>query len=379
MTGYRCDLCESKNLMRTYAPLMSRRKATIYVCNTCGLVQSFLRGRNDLKKQPRLSYGADFGNLRYHKGIMASRAITFLRRSIDIKKRKHILDIGSNRGDILQRLRRIHPLARFTGVEPDRRVIGSYSSKEWLRIYGGRFEETRFKAGSFDLIVCFHTLEHVDSGRAFLEKIRRILSPEGVLYLEVPNLDAIGEKAIVEEFFIDKHRYFYDRSTLSRLLAVCGFKVLAEEIRTISLGMVAAKTEKDISPRFAGPASLIKLKIKRYENDLTKNISHLHTLTDFIRRNSGKRIILWGAGRIFNALISHTDLKPRDIGGVVDTFLIADTIRGFKILRPERSRKIRPDMVIIMSREYAGEIRKKARKIYGKGVRVISYKELLNV
>lgn len=40
---------------------------------------------------------------------------------------------------------------------------------------------------SFDVIVCFETIEHVDDSETVLDELRRVLRPEGVLALSTPN------------------------------------------------------------------------------------------------------------------------------------------------------------------------------------------------
>lgn len=46
-----------------------------------------------------------------------------------------------------------------------------------------------FEASSFDMVVSFETIEHVDADKqeAFLREIRRVLKPEGVLIMSTPN------------------------------------------------------------------------------------------------------------------------------------------------------------------------------------------------
>jgi predicted SAM-dependent methyltransferase len=117
-----------------------------------------------------------------------------------------------------------------------------------------------FPSGSVDVIYASHFLEHLrrEDARAFLREARRLLRPDGVLRLVVPDLAAIIElyrQARVErnpqaadEFFenlwvVDKglgryprwfrplkaflrtdvHHWMYDEASLSALLAETGF------------------------------------------------------------------------------------------------------------------------------------------------------------
>jgi len=75
-----------------------------------------------------------------------------------------------------------------------------------------------FEDGSFDAVVVSDVLEHVFDDRAALVNCRRVLAPNGVLVLNVPYGDDIG----------DHHVRVYTRATLHRLLASTGFTVVRE-------------------------------------------------------------------------------------------------------------------------------------------------------
>ena len=43
------------------------------------------------------------------------------------------------------------------------------------------------RSGSVDLIACFETLEHMESGEDLVDELRRVLAPDGMLFLSTPN------------------------------------------------------------------------------------------------------------------------------------------------------------------------------------------------
>jgi ubiquinone/menaquinone biosynthesis C-methylase UbiE len=51
----------------------------------------------------------------------------------------------------------------------------------------GDVGDLQFKDDSFDLIVCFETIEHVDDGAAVISEFRRVLRPDGLLLISSPN------------------------------------------------------------------------------------------------------------------------------------------------------------------------------------------------
>lgn len=74
-------------------------------------------------------------------------------------------------------------------------------------VEGARFvtvgiHDLPFEDGSFDLIVCFEVLEHVDRAPEAIAELTRVLSPDGVLAMSSPNPDVYvpGNPHHVHEF-----------------------------------------------------------------------------------------------------------------------------------------------------------------------------------
>ena len=87
----------------------------------------------------------------------------------------------------------------------------------------------------FDLVVSFHTLEHVSDPMAVSHAIRLSLKGgSGVFMGEVPNQDdwriKIFDNYTVKRFHYDPfHYYYFSPKTLTNYLKKCGFKDIALE------------------------------------------------------------------------------------------------------------------------------------------------------
>jgi GT2 family glycosyltransferase/protein-L-isoaspartate O-methyltransferase len=79
-----------------------------------------------------------------------------------------------------------------------RRVVGIDASAEAIEdarfragscaeFVEGDIEDLPFAARSFDVVVCFETIEHVDDGGRALAEFKRVLRPDGVLIISSPN------------------------------------------------------------------------------------------------------------------------------------------------------------------------------------------------
>jgi len=87
---------------------------------------------------------------------------------------------------------------------------------------------TDFKRGFFDYVFCIDVLEHLINPFFVLREIRRILKPDGVLVLSVPN--PYHFKEIVWNLLKIKdrqgHIFSWTKQTMQKLAEFCGFQLL---------------------------------------------------------------------------------------------------------------------------------------------------------
>lgn len=100
-------------------------------------------------------------------------------------------------------------------------------------LYAGRLVDVNFDNSFFDVIHMNHVLEHIPDIIDFLEELRRILKPEGLLIVEVPNeinslqermRDMIGIKRKQYEV-PSPHLWFFTPRTIKRLFINCHFSL----------------------------------------------------------------------------------------------------------------------------------------------------------
>jgi len=97
-----------------------------------------------------------------------------------------VCEIGSGGGHVL----RLFPQARLTAIDVSdvyldvaRRNLAGYD----VRFVKGEVEQLGLPPQSFDRIVCTEVLEHTVDPEAILAEIARLLRPEGVAVVTVPN------------------------------------------------------------------------------------------------------------------------------------------------------------------------------------------------
>ncbi len=138
-----------------------------------------------------------------------------------------ILDIGCGFGTLLDAIRKETNVIG-EGIELNEADVAIAKELFNLNLFFGtleKFAEQHVGRPRYDLIILHHTFEHLPDPRAALEQIQSLLLPEGLLYIAVPNI--MNMKKRPELFFQAGHAFSYSPASISRLLSVAGFKIVA--------------------------------------------------------------------------------------------------------------------------------------------------------
>jgi 2-polyprenyl-3-methyl-5-hydroxy-6-metoxy-1,4-benzoquinol methylase len=80
---------------------------------------------------------------------------------------------------------------------------------------------SQFETASFDAITLWHVLEHVHDLNGTLKQLTRLLKPDGVLVIAVPNAESPDAQYYREQwaaFDVPRHLYHFTAPTITRLL-----------------------------------------------------------------------------------------------------------------------------------------------------------------
>jgi SAM-dependent methyltransferase len=134
------------------------------------------------------------------------------------------------------------------GLEPDPGTSAGARERAGLPVRTGTLEDAAYAPGSFDVVVLWHVLEHLDSPRRAIEEARRILRPGGVLGVETPAIDTLWFRVLRSRWrqLIPDHYFFFGRETLTRLIESEGFQLLELEKvgRPMSLRFAADRVRR---------------------------------------------------------------------------------------------------------------------------------------
>jgi SAM-dependent methyltransferase len=379
-----CDFCGQNSLAFAYQADRSTRGLKVHLCRHCGLVQSTPRiDRTRERHEATVSGGADWGNVRYGKGFRTQAAMDALARHANLGDPLALLDVGSNRGSFAGAFLEAAPNARITAVEPDERYADSCAGLPRTKLIWARIEQTKLPDAVFDIVHTCHTIEHLARPFAALKDHARVLKPGGLLVLDAPNIALIGGDDILEEWFIDKHLYHFSKTVLQQMIEAAGFTILAEpdSADLINLLFVAQKTDATAArsvPPDAIEVARAETLIQRYRKTRTANRKALKQATRELDSLKPRRVALWGAGRLFDSLVQTGGFDPKQLTLLIDAHLIqhVERVHGAALSPPDALLTTPVDVIVVMSRGFAGEIMATAQRLAPQA-RVVLYADLL--
>lgn len=139
---------------------------------------------------------------------------------------RRTLDVGSSSGEYVFLMKQLGFDA--CGIEPHAGYAAYARDQLGLNILHGAFLDQldRLPAAGLDLITMFHVLEHLVSPLETLASFRRLLAPEGLLFIEVPGSTRLCGRATL---FFKAHALHFTGPTLRTVLERAAFEVLALE------------------------------------------------------------------------------------------------------------------------------------------------------
>ena len=137
-----------------------------------------------------------------------------------------VLDIGAGTGSFASFLQRAG--WRLTGLEPDEnaRTVARDSNNITLLPAGHLFQ---LPEESFDAITLWHVLEHVHTLHPYMQQLKKLLKPNGRLFIAVPNYssyDAQWYNKYWAAYDVPRHLYHFSPRAMRVLLAQHDLKLV---------------------------------------------------------------------------------------------------------------------------------------------------------
>jgi len=202
-------------------------------CGACGFV-TWLGATSD---DPGTLYDE-----RYFAGVDYPDYVgneTALRRSMKrhleqmsgyLSARGSVLEIGCAYGFFLDEART--RFTRVVGIDVAESAVDHARTHFKVNALSGAFLDVAFDEESFDVICLWDTIEHLDRPDLFLQKSRRLLQPNGRLFLttgDISSLNARVRGSSWRQIHPPSHVHYFSRDSITRLLDRVGFRVMGIE------------------------------------------------------------------------------------------------------------------------------------------------------
>lgn len=129
---------------------------------------------------------------------------------------KELLDIGCGTGDFLNKA--FENGWNIYGIEPNEKARAIANDKTNNHVFDS---ETLFKIDhKFDVITLWHVLEHVSDLENYINQIKSLLKPNGIVVIAVPNFksyDAKHYKSFWAAYDVPRHLWHFSKKAVSKL------------------------------------------------------------------------------------------------------------------------------------------------------------------
>ncbi len=212
-----CNLCDGRDVETLSMKSRSGKSLRTVICRSCGLVWSDPRphdARQFYEHDYRLSYKNTYKPKPKHVLRAGKVALSRFEKIHGLLScPRAVLDVGTGGGEFAYLLQSLGHQVR--GIEPNR-GYAEYSQQEYgLAAEIGFVQDAVFPAESFDVITIWHVLEHTEDPGAVLARLRSWLKPDGILVVEVPNVEATCQAP--QSTFHEAHLYNFNVVALRRL------------------------------------------------------------------------------------------------------------------------------------------------------------------
>ncbi len=332
-----CPICNSENkkllFRQKFSPLSDGSLLTGYdvvVCESCGFCfaddipeqnefDSYYQEMSKYEYQDTQGKESNFDEDRFK--VIAKFISPFIPKS-----QSRILDIGCATGGLLSILKN-KGYNNLFGLDPSP-FCAKFAQKLYnIPVFTHNLWNFPLPSQPFDCIILSGVLEHIRNLNLALDKMSSLLSPEGILFIEVPDASRFMDcQDAPFQQFSNEHIDFFSSTSLNNLLAINGWKnIICEQNNhaqsdTTIMPVITAIYQKELNSK---EANLIK--DTETMNKLTQYIEICQSIDSKINQIINNLVetqiplIIWGVGTHTQRLLATSKLAEANISAFVDS------------------------------------------------------------
>lgn len=220
-----CNLCGSKDAIHICSTDRRLKPLNTVACADCGLMRSNpMPTDEELSRYYSSHYRADYQFAsskppKIHRVRCLRRAEYRTELLKDwLKPGSRVLDVGCGSGEFAY-------LAKQAGCEvvafdPGGEYLDFARDEYGVEAFISRWEDADLEPGSFDVITCFHVVEHLRKPVDALRQMAAWAKPDGIMYIAVPDMRPNNKPSFDRFHFAHVHGFIAE--TLEAALGVAG-------------------------------------------------------------------------------------------------------------------------------------------------------------
>ena len=300
-----CTLCGG-NDFKIISEKDSKSKGELIVClcNTCSMVsQNPVPTEQEVEQYYATEYRQDYKQVFepklkhvYRAGNLALNRLGFLTKNNVTSGR--LLDVGAGGGEFTYVSSQIG--FDSTGIEPNIGYSNYAKDQYQANVKTGQLADIDDK---FDVITMFHVMEHIPDPVKTFKKLYDLLSDDGSLFIEVPNIETHSQSPV--NTFFKAHIHYFSVTTLTACASQYFDVITLDDSDNLR---ILFKKKSDISE--------FKLPVKKQVNDSINIISSKGWFNYVIKGKGYKKVF----NRI-KTIIEDIRLVKRDPKAILDAII----------------------------------------------------------
>ena len=283
-----------------------------------------------------------------------------------------ILDVGCASGRLLANLRD-RGCPNVTGLDPSPACAAAAARLYSIDVRTTTLAGIAQTGEQFDVIILVGVLEHLRDLEGAFAQLRSLLSPSGLLYVEVPDVTAFADwtNAPYQDFSTE-HINFFSPVSLTNLMLRHGFaRVFLEQnhreqsYRTVMSNVSAVYRKGSLTtPELAFDADTAT-GLERYISACAADDQRLRAKIDAVV-DEKRQILVWGVGTHTGRLMATSRLAQAQIVAFIESNsrYHGRMLQGRPILSPQ-ALKNHTEPVLVSSRVFQQEIAEQIRNDLG--------------
>ena len=245
-----CSLCGSKN----FELVIDGKYGKVVKCTECGLMyRKTMIGRYPVEFLGGLQHFSSQIETKQAMQIKdEATCFPIIKNILGEFAGKRLLEIGSYYGHFLDYARKLGFIV--TGLDPDTSLAEIARKRFNLEIIDGFLQDAHIGDESYDVVVMFHVIEHMNDPLKEMKEINRIMKRGGIFIAETPRYDTLWFKILREHerSVIPEHFTFFTKNSFSQMVTKAGFNIIQLDTvgRTLTFDRLLTQVSKMVGSKF---------------------------------------------------------------------------------------------------------------------------------